>query len=100
MATVSFFHVGYISSLAPGATTHWWWNNAPAQRVYAFSVDAMVPVNIPPQIGATAKFQITTVEYREIFNGGQSFEKEVHFWIKNTGTITADFAVHMTEVQE
>ena len=41
-----------------------------------------------------------SVEYRENYKGGSSLEKEVHFWIKNTGTSTANFAVHMAEVQE
>jgi hypothetical protein len=100
MATVSFVHVGNITSLAPGVTTHWWWNNAAAQKVWAFSVDAMVPLNIPPQVGATAMFQVTAVEYREIYSGGTSLEKEIHFWIKNTGTITANFAVHMAIIGE
>lgn len=100
MATVSFFHVGYVTSIAPSATLHWWWNNAPAERVYTFSVDAMVPLSPPPVPGASARIQVTPVEYRENYGGGQSFEKEVHFWIKNTGSITANFAVHMVQVQE
>ena len=99
MPTVYFFHVGYVTSISPGATHHVWWNNAPAQRVYAFSVDAMVSLTIPPQPGATAMVQITSVEYREIYNGS-SFEKEVHVWIKNTGSITANYALHMTQVKE
>jgi hypothetical protein len=100
MATVSFFHVGNVTSIPAGSTHHWVWNNAPAQRVWAFSVDAMVPINIPPQVGATAMLQVTSVEYREIYNGGSSFEKEVHFWIKNTGSISANYAIHMTEVSQ
>jgi hypothetical protein len=100
MATVSLIHVGNISSLAPGAITHWWWNNAPAEKVWAISVDAMVPINIPPAVGATAKLEVTAVEYREIYKGGSSFEKEIHFWIKNTGAITANFAVHMSMVSQ
>jgi hypothetical protein len=100
MASIAFYHVGYITSIAPNVTQHWWWNNAAAQRVWSFSVDAMVPLSPPPIPGATAKIQITEVEYREIYSGGQSFEKEVHFWIKNTGSISANFAVHMAVVQE
>jgi hypothetical protein len=95
MATVSFVHIGNITSLPAGVTTHWSWNNAAAQKARAISVDAIVPTNIPPQVGETASFQVTAVEYREIYHGGTTFEKEIHFWIKNTGTITANFAVHM-----
>jgi hypothetical protein len=99
MATVSFYHVGNITSIAPGATHHLWWNNAPAERVWAFSVDAMVPLTIPPSPGASARLQITSVEYRENYNGS-SFEKEIHFWVKNTGAIQANYAVHMSVVRE
>lgn len=100
MATVSLIHVGNITSISPGTTHHWWWNNAPTQRVWGVSVDAMVPLNIPPQLGATAQLQVTSVEYRQIYNGGSSLENEVHFWIKNTGSITANYAVHLSSVQE
>ena len=100
MASVSLIHVGNITSIAPGVTHHLHWNNAPAQRVWAVSVDAMVSLSIPPQIGTTTQLQVTAVEYREIFNGGSSFEKEIHFWIKNTGTVSANYAVHMSMVAE
>ena len=49
--------------------------------------------------GAVARLQVSSVEYRENYNG-QAFEKEVHFWIKNTGSTTANFAVHMVQVRE
>ena len=96
MATVSFTHIGYITSISPGATLHWWWNNAPSERVWAFSVDAMVPA---PFIPSTAKVEISRVEYREVYDGA-TFEKEIHFWIKNTGSVTASFAVHMASIRE
>lgn len=99
MGSVSLIHVGNITSIAPGATHHMWWNNAPAERVWAVSVDAMVSLSIPPSPGTTAKLEVTSVEYREIYNGS-SFEKEIHFWIKNTGTVTANYAVHMSVVKE
>jgi hypothetical protein len=97
---MSFIHVGYVTSIAPGATIHWHWNNAPKEVVWTFSADAMVPLGVPPVPGATARIQVSPVEYREIYHGGSSFEKEVHYWIKNTGTIKADFALHMVQVWE
>jgi len=99
MATISFVHVGYITSISPGVIHHWWWNNAPAQRVWALSVDAMVP--LPAQL-SPAQLQITNIEYRENLVGGTplSFEKEIHFWIKNTGQFSANYAVHMAVIQE
>ncbi|HEY8209594.1 MAG TPA: hypothetical protein VIG99_19035 [Myxococcaceae bacterium] len=100
MATVTFSHLGYITSIAPGVTHHWWWNNAAAERVWAFSVDAMIPLNIPPAPGATARVEVTTVEYREVYNGPGNLEKEIHYWIKNTGTIDAEYAIHMATIRE
>jgi hypothetical protein len=99
MASVSFSHVGFIKSISPGVTQHYWWNNAADQRVWAFSVDAIVPssVVIP---GSTACVEITRVEYREIHNGGGDREKEIHYWIKNTGTVKADYALHMATIKE
>jgi hypothetical protein len=100
MANIAFVHVGYITSIAPGVNLHWWWNNAPAEVVWTFSADAMVPLDIPPTLGATVRLQVSPVEYRETYKGGSSFEKEVHFWIKNTGAISGNFAVHMAQVWE
>ena len=96
MATVAFSHVGYITSIGPGATLHWWWNNAPSERVWTVSADAIVPF---PFIPSTAKVEITRVEYRETYDGSK-FEKEIHFWIKNTGSVTANFAVHISSIRE
>ena len=99
MATVSFSHVGFIKSISPGTTQHFWWNNAAAQRVWAFSVDAMVPQSVPVP-GSTAQVEITRVEYREIYNVPGDREKEVHYWIKNTGSVKADYALHMATIRE
>ncbi|MET0450514.1 MAG: hypothetical protein ABW137_01635 [Mycobacterium sp.] len=101
MAAVSFDHIGYITSITPGTTHHVWWNSAAAQRVWAFSVDAMIAKKIPPPApGASARVEITHVEYREVFHGPNNLEKEIHWWIKNTGTIDANYAIHMATIAE
>lgn len=100
MATVSFAHIGNVTSIQPAATHHFSWNNAPAERVWAFSVDAMIPLQIPPAAGATARVEITRVEYREVYNGPGDLEKEIHLWIKNTGTIDAKYAIHMATIRQ
>ena len=64
MSSVTFAHIGYITAIEPGDTHHVSWNNAAAQRVWAFSVDAMLSLKIPPAIGASARVEITRVEYR------------------------------------
>ena len=100
MATVSFDHIGYITAISPGATHHVSWNNAAAQRVWAFSVDTMLSLTIPPASGTSARLEITHVEYREVYNGPANLEKEIHWWIKNTGTIDASYAIHMATIRD
>lgn len=98
MADILFVEVGFVHSIAPGDIHHWVWHNAPMLRVWAFSVDAfLVPLPLPAP-GDSARIQIPTVEYRETFNG--RFEHQVHFWVKNTGTVDADYFIRMTEVRE
>ena len=99
MASVSFSHVGFIKSISPGDTQHYWWNNAAEQRVWAFSVDAIVPNSVVTP-GSTACVEILRVEYREVLNGPGDREKEIHYWIKNIGTVKADFALHMATIKE
>lgn len=102
MAQVSFHHLGYVTPIAPGVTHHWWWNNAADQRVWSFSVDASIPLDTPPQPNSSARVEVTRVEYRQNYSGGgpSSFEREIHFWVKNTGNITANYAVHMATVSD
>ena len=100
MASVSFTHISYITAIEPGDTHHVSWNNAAAQRVRAFSVDAMLSLTIPPALGAAARVEITHVEYREVNNGSGNLEKEIHWWIKNTGTTDASYALHMATIKE
>jgi hypothetical protein len=100
MASVTFAHIGFITAIEPGDTHHVSWNNAVAQRVWAFSVDAMLSLKIPPAVGASARVEITRVEHREINNGSGDLEKEIHWWIKNTGTTDASYAIHMATIRE
>jgi hypothetical protein len=101
MAVVSFHHVGWLTGISPGATHHWWWNNAPGERVWSISVDAMLPLRMAYP-GAAAKVEVTRIESRENYHGGGSsgFEREVHWWVKNTGTLQADYLIHMATVRE
>ena len=47
-----------------------------------------------------ARLEITHVEYREVYNGPGNLEKEIHWWIKNTGTIDASYAIHMATIRD
>lgn len=50
-------HIGYITAIEPGETHPVSWNNAAAQRVWAFSVNTMIaPKNLPsPRIEVTRR---------------------------------------------
>lgn len=101
MAQVIFHHLASLTGISPGVIHHWWWNNAADERVWSFSVDARIPLQTSYP-GAVAKVEITRVEYRENFHGGglEGFEREIHWWVKNTGTIQADYLIHMANIGE
>ena len=100
MAVITFHHLA-SGTLSPGETHHWHWNNAGREKVWAFGVDAEVPLMFAFP-GAVAKVEITRVEYRQIFNGPASSntEQEVHRWVKNTGTVEANYYMHMAVIKE
>ena len=93
MASVAFVHVGSLYSLSAGWTYHWAWLNAPAERVWAFSVD---PYFAPA--GQQARFEVVRVEYRYDFLS--PLRREVHFWVKNTGTWWANYYIHMAVIKQ
>ncbi len=72
-----------FTSVAPGATVHGWWNNANAE-VYR--------LNAWPKVapGVAASAEITKIS--SVVHGSPS-EREVHFYVKNTGTTTSDIDV-------
>ena len=72
-----------FTGVGPNATAHGWWNNANAE-VYR--------LNAWPKVGAgvTASAEITKVS--EVVHGSPS-ERELHFYVKNTGATTIDIDV-------
>jgi hypothetical protein len=100
MPQIGFHHLGQ-GQLSPGDTTHWWWNNAGRQKVWSFSADAEVPL-IWTFPGAQAKIEIMKVEYRQNFNGPKASdtEQEIHLWLKNTGTVHANYYIHMSVIAD
>ena len=98
MAKVTFQHIGSMSNISPGSTHHWWWNNAPDERVWSISVDPNIPLRTAFP-GSVAKLEVTRVEYRQNYNG-QAFEREIHFWVKNTGSIGSNYLIHMATIRE
>lgn len=83
MATSGGLKLGTLSQVAPGATSGGVWNNANAE-VYSLHAWPAVPV------GATASAEVTKISF--VVHGNPS-ERELHFWVKNTGTSKADIDV-------
>jgi hypothetical protein len=100
MASIVFRHLGFTTSIAAGDTHHWWWNNAPSEQVWSISADAVLtPKAILLGGATTAQIEITKVEYRHNYDG-KTFEREIHFWIRNNGKGEADFNIHMVQIGE
>lgn len=72
-----------FSAVAPGASKNSVWNNATAE-VYSLQVWPVVAA------GVNASAEVTTVSY-VVHNSPQ--ERELHYTVKNTGTVAADLAV-------
>ena len=100
MPQLGFHHLGQ-GKISPGDTMHFWWNNAGRQKVWGLSVDAEVQLMFAFP-GAVARLEITKVDYRQNFNGPgwDDTEQEVHFWLKNSGTVHANYYLHMSTVQD
>jgi len=72
-----------FEGVAPNATAHGWWNNANAE-IYRLNAWPKVAA------GVTASAQITKTQM--VVHGNPS-ERELHFYVKNTGTTTIDIDV-------
>ena len=84
MAQVTFKELA-SGTFAPGETVHWQWNNAPRERVWAFSCA------ITSKDGYAAKGEITRTW--QTFSGGQL--RQVHVEAKNTGLFIAYYTIYM-----
>jgi len=77
------FKIRTFTNVQPGATADSWWNNANSE-VYR--------LNAWPKVapGVTASAEITKIS--SVVRGSPS-ERELHYWVKNTGTTQVDIAV-------
>ena len=97
MAAVTFQDFASGTNLAPEQTAHWWWNNAVGDRVWSFSVDPLpISLKFP---NASYRVEIVRVQYRRNHNFN-AFEREIHIWVKNTGNITTNYAIHMATIRK
>ena len=95
MAQVMLLNPG-SGYLEPGETHHWLWYNAPEKRVWSFSVDVSIPKYITLFGSSTLKVEVTRVEYRFLWNGfDKPSKREIHYWIKNTGDLPANYFTNM-----
>lgn len=94
MAGVVVQKIG-TASILPGATHEWWWNNAAAERVWSFSVDVRPLKWTAIFAPVTLKVEVTRVEYHLRFPSVSQQEREVHCWVKNTGTVDAVYELRM-----
>lgn len=83
MATSGGQKLGTLSQVAPGATVGRKWNNANAE-VYSLNAWPVVPS------GTGASAEITQIRF--VVHGNPS-ERELHYWVKNTGSAAVDIAV-------
>ena len=72
-----------FDNVAAGATAHGWWNNATAE---------MYRLSAWPEVAAGISASAEITQIRSIVHGNPS-ERELHFWVKNTGTTTIDIDV-------
>lgn len=72
-----------FSAVGPGATVHGWWNNANSEVYH---------LNAWPKVAAGV---IASAELTRVFSvrHGSTSEKEVHFYVKNTGATSVDIEV-------
>jgi hypothetical protein len=83
MATSGGQRLTTLTQVAPGATVKRIWNNAVAE-VYSLHVWPVAPA------GVSASAEIAKISF--IVHGNPS-ERELHYWVKNTGTSIVDIDV-------
>jgi hypothetical protein len=75
------YKIGTIASLAPGATYQSWWNNTPMGRSYFLDVRPGSSPNGPCALELIRSWRVRTV------NGAGNPELELHYTLKNVGTV-------------
>lgn len=83
MATSGGLKLTTIKQVAPGATVGRKWNNATAE---VYSLDAWPVV----AAGVESSAEIMKINF---FVHGNPSERELHYWVKNTGTTKVDIDV-------
>lgn len=98
MATVKYYELVIGTNLEPDATHHWWWNNASSEAVYAASLDVWRAKYF---LTGNPRMEITRVEYRSLFDDFtiDAKEREIHIWVKNTGTVRANYRINLARIK-
>lgn len=97
MASVSYYDLVTVANINPGATHHWKWNNAPQNRVWSASLDVWRAKYVS---SGTPRMVVTKIEYRSLYGGPTLSEREVHFWVKNTGNVNANYRLNAVSIRK
>jgi|SoiMethySBSTD1v2_1073268.scaffolds.fasta_scaffold306060_1 hypothetical protein len=101
MAEVTFTHIASGLFLQPGESHHWWWNNAPDERVWGFSVNPYAVWDGTKW--GIAKAEITRVYELHHYTPGTSVsdphEREIHVILKNSGDSALNYDLHMSSIR-
>jgi hypothetical protein len=96
MATIHKAKIGTVSSLAPGSTTNFQWNNPPQATVLGYFAYADPPPGQGEHGSAQGSVEIVRVVHTLIKkNDGPNVER-VNIHVKNTGTIATGFDLYQS----
>jgi len=97
-----------VNNLAPGKTNHYWWNNAtPSVAVWYIQAVPLEKSFSNTTVNQSVEVEITRVwrklnqSYKSSGEFPQSYyEHEVHYEVKNIGTLEVDFDVYASIISE
>jgi len=101
MAQVTFQKLVSGIGMEPGEIHHWWWNNAPSDRAWSFSVDPWAMWDGTKWMPAKAEIiQVyQTHKYSPGTAIGDPHEREIHVRLKNTGSYVCNYELYMTSIR-
>jgi hypothetical protein len=86
------YKIASVGSLSPGATYSSWWNNTPFGRSYFVEARPGFSASGPCAIEVTREYNVRTI------NGSGNPELEVHYSVKNVGSVSCGTEVWLAYV--
>ncbi len=96
MATISYAKIGTVTSLGPGYTTTFVWNNPPWATVLSYFAYPVPPSAAGPHgtsVGQVAITRVTATYVRDNYNGDST---RAAIEITNTGSATTGFDLYQS----